>query len=145
MIMDGDLHGLERTVEREMGLLRGLPDVAPRPECLARVQAAVRAEALRAARRGPLRRWVRVASGVAAAAALVFGWTTCSRATRGPALPDPEAVVAEWAAALDESNYCLRQLTTSGWARGDATRDAAAELDELLQGLDDSFERFEGL
>lgn len=145
--MNGDLHELERTVEREMELLRGLPDVAPRPECLARVQAAVRAEALRAARRGPRRRWARVASGVAAAAAaaLVFGWTTWTRATRGPALPDPEAVVAEWAAALDESNYCLRELTTSGWARGDATRDAAAELDELLQGIDQSFERFEGL
>lgn len=143
--MNGDLHELERTVEREMELLRGLPDAPLRPECLARVQAAVRAAALRPVRGRPMLRWMRIAGGVAAAAALVFGWTTWSRATRGPVLADPEAAVAEWAAALDESNDCLRALTSSGWALGESTLDADAELDELLQGLDDSFERFEGL
>lgn len=143
--MSADLNKLEQDLKREMALLRELPLGAPRAECLARVKAAVLAESARVLRRRRVLRFVRV-GGIAAAVALVaVGWTVFRPRATEPAVTDADAVLAEWAAAFDESNSRLTNLAEYGWAHGELGRDEDAELDGLLQSLDQSFERFDAL
>lgn len=142
--MNADLDKLEQTVEQEMTLLRGLPPVAPRAECLARVKAAVVAESIWVARRRRVLRLGGMGGVAAAVGLLVFGWTAHVRsAERGTA--DADAVVAGWAVAVDESNSRLTSLIEYGWTHGEFGRDEDAELDGLLQSLDQSFEEFDAL
>lgn len=143
--MSTDFRELERTVEQEMGLLHALPAAAPRPERLARIQAAVVAEAGRLGLRRRTWRLAGVGTAAAAAILLMFGWRTFSRRAVETAAPDPEAVLAEWATALDESNDRLASLLEGDWTRVEPTANDDAEFDELLRGLDESFERFDTL
>ena len=99
--MNDELDKLERDVEQGMRLLRDLPAIPPGPACVARVKAAVSAEARRVMRRRRLLRWT--GSGAAAAVLLVVVGITFwhGRQARGPG---SDAALTEWATALDESN-----------------------------------------
>jgi hypothetical protein len=78
---------------------------------------------------------------------LAVGWATWPPSPARPAGSDPEAVLAEWAAALDESSQRLTNLLDSGWTRGNSgpTRDEETDLDDLFRSLGQSFDRFETL
>jgi hypothetical protein len=136
---------LQQTVEREMELLRDLPAAAPRAECVERVRSAVMQQARRAAR---IRRWIslgRAAAGAAAALILAVGWLTLPIGVHSIG-PDPGEVLDEWAAALEASSQRLAGLVGEAWAQGEArVGDDEGNLEELLDSLDRSFERFEAL
>ena len=75
---------------------------------------------------------------------LAVGWMA-ARPNAVDAAADSELVLSEWAAALDESNERLTQLVDVGWTPGEPLRDEEGELDDLLHGLDRSFEHFDAL
>jgi hypothetical protein len=145
--MAGDLDNLERTVERDMELLRALSAELPNPACLDRVKAAVVAEAARVSRSGRRLRIIRASLTAAAVLVLAVGaWTLWPRPPR-PVEPDADALLNQWAAALDESSSRVAALVDEGWPHGDAGggTDQDAELDDLLRSLDQSLTRFEEL
>ncbi|MCK4342503.1 MAG: hypothetical protein KAY37_12360 [Phycisphaerae bacterium] len=138
---------LERTVEREMGLLRELPPVSPRRECVGRIKAAVAREAARAARYHRTLRVLRSGIGVAAAIMLAVGLATMSGLPRPVGWLSSEATLDEWAAAWDESSRRVTSLLDGGWI-GDGFGNGLGEdveLDDLFDSLDQSFGHFEDL
>ncbi len=142
--MSNDISQLERRVEREMAALRALPDIQPGRACIERVQAAVIAAGARNSGWGPWPWQARPWIGAAAALVLAIGWVTQTP----PATPvDPETLLADWASAWEESSERLVVVLDEGWlfGAGDDGVDEDAELDDLFQGLDQSFDRFEAL
>ena len=139
--MNDELSKLERDVEQELGLLRDLPPVTPGPSCVARVKAAVAAEAQRIARRRRLLRWTGTGIGAAAAVLLVVVGITLWHG-RPPRATGSDAALTEWATAIDESNARLASLFS---AASDTGEDENAELDELFRSLDESLQQFENL
>jgi len=140
--MEVGLHNLEREIERARAAWPTLRAIAPPTTIVARVRAAVVAEARRLRRRGRWLQAVRTFGGVAAAALLVVGlW-----GPRAGITPDADALslVQDWGQALDASGTQLRDTLLGGWARGERP-DAAAEVDELFRTLELSLERFEDL
>ncbi len=140
--MNGDLKNLEQAIERDMALLRDLPPVAPRPETVARVQAAVRRAAVQ--RPQPHRfAWLyRTGLGVAAAAALTLAFWPHQPAASQRMTPavDPDTTVQEWTAAFDASDLRWSRLMDSS-----APTDASEDVDDLLRGLDQSLNDFGAL
>jgi len=136
-----ELEKLERTVEREMSVLRALPDVAPGAVCMGRVQAAVLAEAARLARR---RRWLRtIATGVGLAAALLVTVLAPRLSGRRPTATviDPDAALYQWSSAWDEASMQLAAVAEQRWSSHSyELSDPATELDEHVDSLARSFE-----
>jgi hypothetical protein len=144
--VDEEIRDLERRVAGEMKLLSALPAVAPQPECMQRVKAAVVLEARRIVRQQRCWRYLRLGFGAAAALLLVVGWLTTSRAPSTRPRIDTDAVLNEWGAALDESNARLaRLLSGEGSATELVSGDEDTELEDLFRGLDDFLNRFEQL
>jgi hypothetical protein len=140
-----DLEKLGETVEREMSALHGLPPTAPRAECLARVKAAALTESVRVVRRRHMLRFARIGGVAAAAACLIVGWTFFHERPSARPVTDADALVTQWAAALDESDRSLTRLAEYGWTHGEFSRDEDADSEGLLQSLDQSFEHFGAL
>ena len=142
--MDGELHNLERSVEREMRLLGDLPRVGPDAACVSRVTTAVLAESMRLARR---RRFVRIgeyATGLAAAVLLVISiGLPVPKPAHLAANGDPDRALVAWERALDRTRVQLRGAA-DGWVPADAGNDEA-ELDVMLRGLDASFNALDSL
>jgi hypothetical protein len=145
--MVDDLDNLERTVERDMELLRALSAELPSPACLDRLKAAVVAEAARVSRAHRRLRIIRASLAAAAVLVLAVGAGTLWPRPPRPVEPDADALLNQWAAALDESSSRVAALVEEGWARGDSGggTDQDAELDDLLRSLDQSLTRFEEL
>ncbi len=113
--MAGKLDNLEREVEQDMALLRALPAEPLTPASLDRVTAAVLAEAARISRLDRRLRIVRLSVAAAAVLVLAVGaWTLHGYVLR-PGEGDPDALVSDWAAALDESNS--RVAASAIWTR----------------------------
>ncbi len=136
--MQQDLNNLEQLVEREMLLLRGLPDVQPAPRCVARVTAAVLDETARLVRR---RRWLRlIPYATAAAAAILLAVITVVPARPSRALStDPDRALATWQIALDETRTRLHNAA-EGWSPAEGQAGDEGELDGWQRGLDTAFE-----
>ncbi len=136
--MQQDLNNLEQLVEREMHLLRGLPDVQPAPQCVARVTAAVLDESARLARR---RRWLRLIpyATAAAAAILLAAITVVPARPARVSVADPDRALARWQTALDETRDRLRNVA-EGWTPAEGQVGEDAELDGWQRGLDTAFE-----
>ncbi len=137
--VEPDLKQLEREIERELAALGPWPPVAPAPECLARVQAAVRAENERCRRR--TRRVWSARIGVAAAVLLAVTWAAWRPRTAAPL--DAEQSLELWVAALEETSTQVGELVEVTATVGPA--DDAAELEDLFEGLRESLGRFETL
>lgn len=143
--MSDELDKLEQTVEQEMKLLTGLPSVAPRPECLARIKVAVVAEAQRQARRQRVVRWTGAGVGVAAVVALVVGLMFFERPAAHRPASDPGKAFNEWAAAVDESTAHFAKLLAGGGSSATVSDEEGSQIDELFQGLDESLQHFANL
>ncbi len=143
--MSAEMRKLAEDVERGMVLLRDLPPVAPRPECVARVAAAVVAEAERDLRRRCVLRWSGLGAGAAAVVLLALGAPLLWRSWRTDVSSNAETVLSEWAAALDASQERFASLFTAVPAYDTLDADVDRELDELLRGLDESLRHFENL
>ncbi len=145
--MSSEMDNLERTVEREMELLRDLPAVSPRRECVERIQAAVVAEAARVTRHRRAMRLAQAGLGVAAALVLAFGLSTMRPQHRTVGGMGPEAALDEWAMAWDESSGRVTRLLDGGWISGDFGNrgDDEGEFEDLFDSLDQSLGRFESL
>jgi hypothetical protein len=145
--MAGDLDNLERTVERDMELLHALPAELPSPACLDRVKAAVVAEAARVSRAHRRLRIIRASLAAAAVLVLAVGASTLWPRPHRPVEPDADALLNQWAAALDESSSRVAALVDEGWVRSEpgGGGDEETELDDLLRSLDQSLTRFEEL
>lgn len=139
---------MERRIDEELGGWAGLLD-RPKPATatLERVREAVRAEARRA---GAVRRLslpMRAALGVAAAAALALVLTAppLMRMDQAPIIvlqDDPDALLSDWSAALDDSQELFsRLLEDDPWLLSDPTEDA--DPADAIDALDESLERFE--
>jgi hypothetical protein len=147
--MSDTLDNLVRTVEREARLLAGLPAVQPAPECLARVRAAVLAEAERL---GSRPRRTRVAPPwLASAAALLLavglsGVLRHSTPWFGAGTMDTD-LVAVWVDAVDESRETLAALLDEGWmvSASGADVDYDSQIDDILDGFKEFFGPFETL
>ena len=139
--MSGEFEQLERQVEAQMCVLRGLREVRPSAACLAQVHAAVAAEAARS--QGALRRW-RAARGVVGAAAavlLALGWGV-TRGAAGAGAGDGE-ILNDWVNAADASGRAVTMLTDPFWTPADDAAlsgegvDAEADLDDLFRSFED--------
>lgn len=143
--MTNAIDKLEQTVERQMDLLDNLPVEPPRPECVARVKAAVVAEAARlgvltSASRTP--RWLSVAAALLLAVGL-SGVFMSQSARLGQPASDVE-LFEMWAAAVDESSDTLAFLLEEGWVlNGAGAESDESELEDFLHSLEESFEQFE--
>ncbi len=141
--MTHDLEKLERDVERELARLPALREIQPSPQCVAAVQAAVRAEAARAA--APRRRvvWaIRASIGVAAALLLAIGWSLVSppapRVVPQPVASSSEELLDDWAAAIDLSRDRVTMLLDYGWLDNDPDVSSETGFRDLLDSLDES-------
>lgn len=140
--MKPQLKQLGHLVEREAKLLGGLPPAEPRPEVLARVKAAVRAEAARLGGATPavwrLPRW----AGIAAAVLLAVGLSGVFTGPMRPAGPADGGVESLnlWADAVGDSNDRLSSLLDDGWLLEGGGRDGES-VEGLLDSLDTSFEQ----
>ena len=145
-----ELDKLERLVERQMDLLADLPpEEAPRPAHLARVEAAVRAEAARQGRRTTafpvLPRWATVAAAVLLAVGLT-GVFTRSSGSAWPRVGDAE-LLAVWTEAVGQSSDTVTFLLDNGWMLNgaDVEDGEQTEVDGCRESLEQSFEQFETL
>lgn len=145
-----ELDKLERLVERQMDLLADVPaEEAPRSAHLARVQAAVRAEAARHGWRTAtfpvLPRWATVAASVLLAVGLT-GVFTRSPTSVWPRVGDAE-LLAVWTEVVGQSSDAVTFLLDNGWMLNgvDVEDDEQTEVDGFLDSLEQSFEQFETL
>ena len=143
MAMSDRLYKLERTLDRQMGLLaHHLRTPDPHSECIERVKAAIAQEAVRleqqARRLRLFRRWGAVAAALLLAASL--GWPPPSGPTADLAPANPAEMLAEWAAAIEQSSERVTMLLTDDWIpdRGLTPGDEEQELENLLESLDQS-------
>jgi hypothetical protein len=141
--MSDTLDKLEHTLDQRMGLLAdhlGIPN--PRRECIEQVKAVVAREAVRVeqqARRLRLyRRWGAVAAALLLAASL--GWPPPGGPTADLAPANATEMLAEWAAAIEQSSERVTILLTDDWIseRSLTPGDEEQELENLLQSLDQS-------
>lgn len=143
---DDDLDNLEQQVEREMQLLRHLPPAEPDAACVARVQAAVERETIGVRRKRRNLTVLRSALGLAAALALAVLLTNRSLPTAAPDGGSPEATIAEWAAAWDESSTRVGELLADGLVSGSPAGTSTEQmLDDVLESLDRSLSQLEAL
>ena len=139
--MSGPLDKLERTVDREMAILSGLPAPRPSRDAVARVTKAVLLEGGRLrARAALLGRLSRVGS-VAAAIVLVLTLTWSTE--RGGLVDSPNAdamVLDDWFDALAESNDHIATLMSDGWLvdGSDGDQNDDDELQSLFERLEQS-------
>lgn len=132
--MNASLKNVELTVERDMVLLRALTTPAPSRELVARVAAAVVADARRrAARRAP---WRQIALGAAAVIGLVLALRGGVGRVAAGAVESDSAAFDAWVAAVDDSNRALDEAT---WVGADRATDGGIEFDRALDGLERSF------
>lgn len=144
--MAGEFDRLERAVEQDMRLLGDLPEIAPSAGCLERLRAAVGVEAARATRRRRQLVLLRAWGGVAAAVLFAVALASSVRTQRVTTPADPEAVLADWTTAVEESTQRIAGLLDNGWIHGDFGVDEdASDVDDLLRSLEQSFSEFESL
>ncbi|MEP0848055.1 MAG: hypothetical protein HRF50_14695 [Phycisphaerae bacterium] len=138
----------ELRIDQELGAWAELLDrPTPAPDTLQRVRAAVRAAARRERSARPLSLRMRSALGIAAAAALALVLTAPplvqTENTPNIALQDdPAALLADWSAALDDSQELFsRLLEDDPWLLTDPAE--VADPADAIDALDESLERFE--
>ena len=123
---------LERSLERDMELLRALPPSQPPAACLERITTRV-AAAARARQRAVRRRpWV-FCSSAAAALLLSLSWLGARPAVS--ASGDPHASLDAWLAALEQSAL----IVSDGWSP-DMRVDDDDVLDDFFKALDAALE-----
>jgi hypothetical protein len=141
--MPRKLEHLERLVEREMGLLTRLPTARPSAELVARIKAAVQAEATRVshpvAKSLALPRWAAIAAALFLAVALSGVFSGALRSGEQPV--DAAELLALWGDAVDHSNDRLSFLLDEGWMLEGAGSENGQPMDEFLDSLDATFEQ----
>ena len=139
--MSGPLEKLERTVDREMAILKGLSTPRPSRAAVARVTHSVLVEGRRMRSRAAL--LGRLSRMGALAAAIVLVLTLTWSTERVPLVDSPTAdalVLDDWFDALAESNDHIATLMSDGWLVDglDGEQDDADELQSLFERLEQS-------
>lgn len=146
--MNAELRRIRETIDRELGRLMGrLPEPQPDPQVLARIRAAITAEARTLSRRQHWLAAARRIGSLAAAAALVFALSRPlgPAESRIPQMGEPDQMLATWEQAADASRQQVEQL----WVADPlASLDATSGYDTPevpLESLEESFESLERL
>lgn len=140
--MTEPLHELESAVERDMRMLRALPETKPDPACMERVHQAVAAESERVGRRWRRPGVWRGIAGLAAAAVLVGALVVApggAPSIQGAPLP------GGWADAWDSSSERLVGLLDGGWIHADYGLQEDEDLETMFQSLDQTLEQLDTL
>lgn len=139
--MSGPLDKLERTVDREMAILEGLPAPRPSRAAVARATKAVLFEGRRLRSRAALLGRLSRVGAMAAAIVLVLAltWST-ERGRSDDSLAGEALVLDDWIDALAESNDHIATLMSDGWLVDglDSDQDDDHELQSLFERLEQS-------
>jgi len=129
---------MERQIERDLHVLRGLPEAECSPALMARLRMRVLTESQRVRRPWRWRYWSALAS-----AAVMLTALGLSAYGPGPAseADDPLATLDAWSAAIDASGSLLDDATVLGLG---GFYQESEEFEAFFDGLDRSFEMLDG-